>query len=348
MNENNEKITPKVAIVSLNPSLDKLLVLGEPLVPGRMVRAKYSHTSPGSKGYNAAAMLEKLGTAVEYLSFTDGRTDDVHVKEAEANFSKTYFRKVACPMRENIKTMDPFGQLTEINLPGGPVFDNEEDDLIDRLFETEARVVGLLGSIPQGVEKSVYNYLIPRLHKKKKICVVDCDGEAMKYALMAKPDIIKPNHTELYEICRNLEIKEFKDVDLEIVQNPWKNCVKPGGNPPDGALELAKRCGKIADVTSARVLCTVGKDGAMCARPGEDTVLYCPAPKVEKAWGQSGAGDCFLGAYIHAFFERSYLNEWWHERESLLFAVAAGSTKCLFNRGVIPRSEDVMSVLGRK
>ncbi len=348
MTEKKDLNTPNVAILSLNPSLDKLLVLPEPLLAGGLNRAKYSVLTPGSKGYNAAAMLEKLGTGVEYLSFTDGRPDDIHVKEAEANFSKTYFRKVACPMRENIKTIAPDGQMTEINLPGGPVFDNEEDDLLDRLFETPAAVVGLLGSIPQGVEKSVYNYIIPRLRKKKKICVVDCDGEALKFACMAKPDIIKPNIKELYELCRNLEIKEFKNVDIEVVENPWRNCVKPGENPQGAAYEVAKRCGKIADVTSAKVLCTVGADGAMCAKPGEDAVLYCPAPKVKTAWGQSGAGDCFLGAYIHAFFEISYESERKREHESLLFAVAAGSAKSLFNRGVIPRAEDVMGVLGKK
>lgn len=346
MNEKKDPKTPNVAILSLNPSLDKLIVLPDPLLAGGLNRAKYAVERPGSKGYNAAAMLETLGTAVEYLSFTDGRRGDIHVEKANEFFSKTYFRKVACPMRENIKTIAPNGQMTEINLPGGPVFDNEEDDLIERLFDTPARIVGLLGSIPQGVEKSVYNYIIPRLHKKRKICAVDCDGEALKYACMAKPDIIKPNMKELYQLCRNLEVTDFEDVFIETVENPWINCVKPGGIPGGAAFDVAKRCGKIANITSAKVLCTLGADGAMCARPGNSTVLYCPAPRVKTAWGQCGAGDCFLGGYIHAFFERSYENEDEEAKEhrALRFAVSVGTAKSLLNCGVFPRVDDIMRI----
>ena len=235
---------------------------------------------------------------------------------------------------------------TEINTHAGPYSAAETEALLGALLDTRAGVVCLCGSIPQGVEKGVYNSLVSELHRKGKICVIDCDGEAMKLGIEAFPDIIKPNYREAEELFISSGLEFHTRRCVKPVENPWENPGKSRGKPFPELEKAAKMCGEISDFFSVRVLCTLGDAGAISAAPGESEVLFCPAPRVTMR-GFAGAGDSFLGAYISEFFAESYENDTERDAAALRFAVAAGSAKVTLDGSRIPDRSAVESMLGR-
>ena len=85
------------------------------------------------------------------------------------------------------------------------------------------------------------------------------------------------------------------------------------------------------------VICTAGSEGAVWY-DGEE--YAAPAYKIDPV-DTTGAGDCFLGGLLYAYF-----SEKWNKKESLEFANASAAVKCL-QAG--PRSRaDVKTVLDFK
>ena len=183
----------------------------------------------------------------------------------------------------------------------------------------------------------MYNSLIAKLREKGKICVLDCDGEAMKLGIEAFPDIIKPNLREAEELFISSGLEICSDYRVIPVENPWEKYGKTRRNVPEAAEKAAAMCGEISEFFSVRVLCTLGGDGAICAEPGNEDVLFCPAPQVVMR-GFAGAGDSFLAAYLSSFFSESYKND---GARALVRAVAAGSAKVTIDGSGIPDAEAV-------
>lgn len=339
-----EKKKIKFAALSLSPAVDRVIYLHSGLSPGMLNRAGATRLYPGSKGLNVARMLSHLGEEVEYHSFTGGVYGEWYEREISRDISLSYFTKTVSGVRENIKIIDGDGVCTELNTRAGPYSEDEIAALKKSLLETDAGAVCLCGSIPQGVEKYVYNSLITELHEKGKKCILDCDGEAMRLGIEAFPDIIKPNYHEAEELFLSSGLHISKERKLRVVENPWENAGKSRGKPSDEVKKAAGMCGEISGFFSVRVLCTLGKDGAICAAPDSDEVLFCPAPHVLLR-GFAGAGDSFLGAYISSFFSSSYENAEKREEASLVFAVAAGSAKVTLEGSLIPDAATVGGLL---
>jgi 1-phosphofructokinase/tagatose 6-phosphate kinase len=56
------------------------------------------------------------------------------------------------------------------------------------------------GSLPPGVEPDVYASLIRELERMEVLTVVDTDGEPLRHAVRAEPDVISPNVIEAEEL----------------------------------------------------------------------------------------------------------------------------------------------------
>ncbi len=329
-----------IAVLSLNPGVDRMLELSSPLSPGGLNRCGAARLYPGSKGANVATLLSRLGGRVSYYSFSGGIYGNFCEKSLAAEGVISYYTHSECGLRENIKIMDCDGVCTELNSRGGPYTAGERDELISALLDTDAKVVCLCGSIPQGVEKGVYNFLIQQLHKKGKICVLDCDGEAMQQGIEAFPDIIKPNLREAEELFISSGLKITTKRKITPVENPWEDCGKTVWKTPETVRRAADICGEISEFFSVRVLCTLGGYGSVSALPDKKEALYCPAPRVVLR-GLSGAGDSFLAAYISKLFSGSYEND----AALLRFAVAAGSAKVTLDGSRLPTAELIEKML---
>lgn len=314
----------KFAVLSLNPGIDRVLYLGSPMRPGEMNRASKSVTSQGSKGANVAIMLSRLGCDVEYYSFTGGIYGDVcesfiaAENENGKNRGKIIPRYVnaGCGVRVNTKVIDSEGVCTELNERGGIFTKDEADALTEAYLSSDADVFCMCGSIPQGVENYVYKSLIEELKSRGKVTVLDCDGEALRLGMEAKPGFIKPN---LYELGVFLKSTGLWKSDLSEVEKSEEI--------------ISDACGKLHKNFGTEILCTLGSRGAVAT--GADGSFVCPPAKVTMR-GFSGAGDCFLAGFLAAYF-----NDGKTLSEALAQASACGGAKVEIEGTLLPGRERV-------
>lgn len=262
-----------IATLTLNPSLDKTMYFEVPFKAGALNRASYS-VPPiiGSKGINVSRMLHVCGVDAVAMGFIGGENGRLACAQLDAEGIVHRFVETAAETRLNIKMIDPDGVCTEANERGGPITPDEFDRLICEIQSLPAGGIFVMGgSIPQGVEKSVYNMLITMLKTRGTYCVLDCDGEALRLGMEAGPALIKPN---LYELSLLLG----RDIK------------------PD---EAAAECEALYKSTGTEILCTLGGGGAVFA--GAEGVFRVYSPRVTVR-GFTGAGDTALAVFLYRRF----------------------------------------------
>ena len=63
------------------------------------------------------------------------------------------------------------------------------------------------GSLPRGLEPDLYAELIREVRKLGVTTIVDTDGEPLRLAVRAEPDVVSPNELEAEELVGH----EFND-----------------------------------------------------------------------------------------------------------------------------------------
>ena len=307
----------KFAVLSLNPGIDRALYLPSPLSEGSLNRAARSVTTQGSKGANVAIMLHRLGCDVEYYAFSGGEFGELCDSFLTREGIKVNSVETLCGVRMNTKVIDSECVCTELNERGGVFSPSETAELTEMFMATDADVLCLCGSIPQGVEKDVYKVFTEFAKSTGKRVVLDCDGEALKLGLEASPDIIKPNEYELENLGLSTGMFEKFSTD------------------PEARLsEVTEACVKVAKRYNTTVICTRGADGSVHANP-KGEVIFRESMKV-RLLGFSGAGDTFLSGYIAARFDKGFTEEY-----SLLCATAAGAMKVVLEGSELPEATDI-------
>ncbi|MCQ2406814.1 MAG: PfkB family carbohydrate kinase [Oscillospiraceae bacterium] len=322
----------KFAVLSLNPGIDRVLYLNNPMNPGHMNRACRSVTSQGSKGANVAIMLKRLGFDVTYYSFTGGLYGSLCEEILNKEGIDCKYRKAACGIRVNTKVIDGNGVCTELNEKGGPVTKEELEGLLEDFLKDSAETVFMCGSFPQGVEKDVYKSLIRVEKELGHNVILDCDGEAMTQGIVSGPDIIKPNIDELIMLLKSVGMcKDLPDESGKDTESTEKACGK-----------LAERFGV------GRVICTLGENGAvensLSSSDGEAPKagdgIYVPAYKSELL-GFSGAGDCFLAGFGAAVYGMGM-----SDYDALEFASACGAAKVRLEGTRLPEKKEIQTIYG--
>lgn len=319
----------KFAVLSLNPGVDRVLYLPQVLHPGELNRTCRSVTSQGSKGANVAIMLHRLGADVEYYSFSGGTYGALCESYLAAAGVRSHYVNTGCGVRMNTKVIDAAGVCTELNERGG-VFSAAETASLAELFTgTDAGAVCLCGSIPQGVEKDVYNSLIGWARAAGKLAVLDCDGEAMKLGIEARPHIIKPNLHELEQLGEATGLfGSFPQGKSGTFPYNQQGVGDTGVQAVEKRREIEKACMLLRDNYGCEVLCTLGGEGAVYC--GAEGTAFQPAARV-RMLGFSGAGDCFLAGYLAARYDKGFTAE-----RSLLCAAAAGGAKVALEGTLLP------------
>ena len=307
----------KIAIITLNPGVDRIVYLPTPLQAGTMNRSTHTVMNQGSKGANQALMLSALGEDPTYYAFTGGAMGDFCESFTRDAGIDSRFIPTVCGVRLNIKVIDSEGGCTELNEKGGPVTSEELNLLLEALYCDISRydMISLCGSIPQGVEKSVYNSIIHRANEAGVPTVLDCDGEALSLGLQAKPTLIKPNRRELAGLIGENE-ERLRDPDF-----------------------LVEACGKVFFHYDTDVICTLDEDGSLYV--GRDGVYRIGVASVPLR-GFSGAGDTYLSAYIHKRYARRRPIE-----ESLRYAAAASCAKIALEGTTLPSVEQIEALVNQ-
>lgn len=190
---------PEVVTVTLNPAIDRTVTIPGFAV-GAVNRVERTSDRAGGKGVNVAAALAGRGHPVAALGFLG--------RDNEAIFTSFFAgcgiedRCIRLPgaTRTGIKIVDPArGQTTDINFPGLAPAAADLDALRGQLASLSGGWCVLAGSLPPGVPVGIYREFIDALKARGVRTVLDASGEALREALKAAPDIIKPNAHELEE-----------------------------------------------------------------------------------------------------------------------------------------------------
>jgi len=299
----------KIATLTLNPALDRTMYCGKNVKIGALNRAVApSVTTHGGKGSNVSCVFKMLGVESTASGFIGGDNGDLFLKMLEPFGLNIDFTRTKCNTRMNFKIISDGFDPTEFNESGGPIELSEKENLLDKIKSiiNDIDLFFMGGSVPAGVEKSIYRDIINLGNDKTKF-IVDCDGEALKLCMNngKKPYIIKPNQFELEQYCgKKFDLDNNFDAEIEAVKTESK---------------------KIYDETGATVLCTLGEYGGLYC--GSEGTYYIRSPKVEVK-GFTGAGDTFLTAFTAVYFGLfNKLSAANNAKTALKFAVAASSAK---------------------
>ena len=198
-----------IITVTLNSAIDKTLAVPN-FQPGRRHRTVEQTTMPGGKGVNVARVLKALGQPVIATGLTGGATGTRIVEQLTQLSVLSDFVRTREESRTNTALIDPTtGVQTEINERGPHVSEQEIELFADKLLYLAkgASLCVFAGSLPRGVDVDIYNRLIREVKRLGVVVVVDTDGDPLRRAVRAEPDVISPNVLEAEELVGH----EFND-----------------------------------------------------------------------------------------------------------------------------------------
>ncbi len=191
-----------IITVTLNAAIDKTLTVPS-FTLGRRHRTVDQRTAAGGKGVNIARTLKALGLPVIATGFAGGATGTQIVEQLTEESILNDFVRIREESRTNTSVIDPTtGVQTEINERGPRVTPQEIELFRDKLkyLARGAAIVVFAGSLPRGADADIYATLIRDLKRSEVLTVVDADGEALRHAVRAEPDVVSPNVLEAEEL----------------------------------------------------------------------------------------------------------------------------------------------------
>jgi 1-phosphofructokinase family hexose kinase len=267
-----------IITVTLNAAIDKSLAVPNFRL-GRRHRTVDQRTGAGGKGVNIARTLKALGQPVIATGFAGGATGTHIVEQLTEESILNDFVRIREESRTNTSVLDPTsGEQTEINERGPAVSAREVELFRDKLvyLARGAAIVVFAGSLPRDVEPDLYATLIRELERLDVITVVDTDGEPLRQAVRAEPDVVSPNVLEAEELVGH----EFATEE-----------------------ERSLAVGEIAALGPRETIITL-PDGCF-AQVMVDGQRRLKRARVEQREpiAKSGSGDAFLAGYLAARYE---------------------------------------------
>jgi 1-phosphofructokinase family hexose kinase len=264
-----------IITVTLNAAIDKSLSVPNFRL-GRRHRTVEQRTMAGGKGVNVARALKTLGQPVIATGFAGGPTGTRIVDQLTEESILNDFVRIREESRTNTAVYDPTsGEQTEINERGPLVTEREIELFRDKLLYLArgAAMVVMAGSLPRGVEPDVYAGFLRELRKLSVVTIVDTDGEPLRHAVRAEPDVISPNVLEAEELVGH----EFNEDEDRLVA-----------------------VGEMVGLGAREALMTMDDGCVACVQlDGQRTLLRVRIPRRE-AVAAVGAGDAFLSGYVAA------------------------------------------------
>ena len=260
--------------VTFNPAIDYVVRLDAPLEVGEVNRAQGEDCVLGGKGINVSGVLAQLGCESVALGFVAGETGAWLERGLAAQGLKTDFVHLEQGMtRINVKIKA--GQETELNGAGPSIPESAMQQLeaqLDKL--TEGDILILAGSIPASLSQDTYERLLARLQGRGVRAVVDATRDLLVNVLQYHPFLIKPNETELAELCCRV---------------------------PQSDEELVC-CARELQAQGARnvLLSLAERGGMLVTEQGEIHRLYAPYGETVNS---VGAGDSMVAGFLAGFMQ---------------------------------------------
>ena len=267
-----------IVTVTLNAAIDKTLSVPNFRL-GRRHRTVDGETTPGGKGVNVARVLKALGAPVIATGLAGGPTGTRIVEQLTQESILSDFVRIREESRTNLSVVDPTnGVETEVNERGPSVSAKELELFRDKLLYLArgAEIVVLAGSLPRGIEPAIYGELVRELKRRDVLVVVDTDGEPLRQAVRAEPDVVSPNVHEAEELVGH----EFNDDE-------------------DRTVAVSE----MVELGAREAIMTVEDGCFACLGGSADRTLHRVRVEPREVVSRVGSGDAFLAGWIAARYE---------------------------------------------
>lgn len=267
-----------ILTVTLNAAIDRTVAVPS-LRMGNRHRAIEGRSSAGGKGVNVARALKLLGRPVIATGLAGGSNGTRILERLSRERILHDFTWISEESRINLAIVDPTTNVqTEINERGPVVSTDEAEAFIERLnyLAAGARLCALSGSLPPGLPEDFYARLAGELRGQGVEVLLDTDGEPMRQALPALPDVVAPNVIEA-EAAAGFEFNDADDLSA-------------------GLTSLIEMGAREAIVTSPAGCAAIVGEGV--ERRRFDVSIETLEPV-----SATGSGDCFLAGYAAARYE---------------------------------------------
>lgn len=260
-----------ILTITANPSVDMSYQLETFNIDG-VTRTDRVIKHAGGKGIHVGYVLGELGDEVVHSGFVGGKLGEFIEEGLKERGHEARFVKIKEPTRNCLAILHE-GKQTEILEAGPTISQDEREEFIKKLDEISAgcKVISMSGSLPKGLDSSFYEEIIAYAKNKSIFVAVDTSGKTLKDVVNAKikPDLIKPNETEVADLLGE-----------EITKDNIKEALKKA---------------PLADIDY--VIVSLGKDGAV-VKAG-DKIFKASVPEVT-AINPVGSGDSSLAGAIYA------------------------------------------------
>jgi len=300
----------------MSPAVDATVRLpSAPRGAGEIFKDVAEDENVGGKAVNVARWLAIRGARVECGGLLGEDNDRPFARELARHSIVDRFVRVPGATRRNEMITWPGGavKLNRAAFPGlGGLAGVDVMEGLGRPEGPGGAVAVLSGSLPPCCPKSFYADAVAHLKSLGWTVVLDASGEAMRLALEAGPDLIKPNAEE---------------------------CEPLVGFVPKEPREFAKATDMLLGKSSHVV---ISDGGAGAWFDGE----FVAAPKVEVV-DTTAAGDTLLAEYCWRMFGcgEPEAGDGERRKEAVRWAVAAGSAACTMPGGTPPPARLVESLL---
>lgn len=262
-----------IVTVTPNPSLDRTFEVPD-LTRGAVLRAHGEQVDPGGKGVNVARALAAMHVPTHPV-LPLGGPEGQHLRDL---LSRRCLDVTGVPVdghtRVNISIAEPDGTLTKLNAAGPTLSEVEGKALLDQVaaLAADADWVACCGSLPGGLPADFYADLVDVVHRAGARVALDTAGAALDAALPHRPDLVKPNRTEL--------------------------AAAAGLGSPRTVGEVLDAARRLRAAGAAAVLTSLGPDGQLLL-DADGAASYGTAP-VRSVRSDVGSGDACLAGFLAA------------------------------------------------
>ncbi|MFE7183007.1 1-phosphofructokinase family hexose kinase [Streptomyces erythrochromogenes] len=267
-----------ILTVTPNPSLDRTYELPS-LDRGRVLRAAGDRIDPGGKGVGVSRAAAAAGVPTTAVLPLGGAPGVLLAELLGGQGVNVTAVSIAGQTRSNISLAEPDGTLTKINAAGPKLSPQESDLLLDtvRTARAGASWIAGCGSLPGGLASDWYADLVAAARTAGVRVALDASGPALRAALPARPDVIKPDASQLAASV---------------------------GRPVSTLGEAVRAAQELHALGAGAVLASLGRDGLLLV-DGRDVCHATtePADPTEPGGavrGTAGAGDAALAGFLIA------------------------------------------------
>jgi 1-phosphofructokinase len=271
-----------IITVTLNPAVDKTMEVDNCTI-NSVNRVSSIKLDAGGKGINVSKVVKSLNGESIALGALAGKTGEFIKDYLNTEKIKNDFIFVAGETRTNIKIVDKVKSTnTDINEPGNDISEEDIKIIKEKIFALAKKddILVLSGSVPQSIEKNIYELWIKEASGLGVKTILDADGELLKNGILSAPYLIKPNIHELEQLF---------DVKIE------------------GIHQVIRLCTGIFDYGVKMIAVSLGSEGALFMN--REKTIHVRGIKV-KVKSTVGAGDSMVAGLAFALdkgysFERS-------------------------------------------